>query len=355
MMWSENPSPDTTYIQYLIQENKKNKITDFSVNEDAHLNKIAEEWTEILAVQDNIEKESRILQFYKDYRYTYIETSKNGIIRSKRLFVPELSEAKKFLNNSQPPLQQEEVLSSNDYTLVLIPKGEFQMGCSSVDTYCREDEKPPFSVRLSYDFWMGQTEVTQRLYFDITKESPSDFGQCGDYCPVENVNFFNVIDFLNTLSERENLEQCYRVMGKKVEFIGVQCNGYRLPTEAEWEYAARAGDAFLYSGSNNHDEVAWHGENSKGRTHPVGSKNPNKWFLYDMSGNVLEWCNDWYLEYEKSPKIDPLPTGVSQSRVGRGGSWYDNWQNARVSDRYFEVETFGYQLLGFRIARTHVQ
>ena len=102
MMWSENPSPDTTYIQYLNSRKQKEQNNGFSVNEDAHLNKIAEEWTEILAVQNNIEKESRILQFYKDYRYTYIETSKNGIIRSKRLFVPEWSEAKEFLNNAQP-------------------------------------------------------------------------------------------------------------------------------------------------------------------------------------------------------------------------------------------------------------
>ena len=144
MMWNDESSPDTSYITYLIQENKKNKLTDFSLTEEVHLNKATEEWKNIVDIKDIVEKEKRILQFYKDYRYTYIETSKNGIIRSKRLFVPELSEAKAFLNNSQTPLLQEKVLSSNDYTFVLIPKGEFQMGCSSTDDYCREDEEPSF-------------------------------------------------------------------------------------------------------------------------------------------------------------------------------------------------------------------
>ena len=230
----------------------------------------------------------------------------------------------------------------------------FVMGCQPGDSRCNEDEFPPHVVMLSRDFYMGTTEVTQDLYAYITGKTPSRFRMCGGSCPVENISFFDVVEFLNMLSDQESLPHCYLGKAPNIRFVGMDCPGYRLPSEAEWEYAARTTDSFLFAGGNEPDELAWHKGNAEERTHPVGQKKPNGFGLYDMSGNVLEWCTDWYWEYSAENQTDPIRQEQTESKVGRGGSWFEDAMQSRTSERYYEDPKFKYDLLGFRIAQSIV-
>lgn len=192
--------------------------------------------------------------------------------------------------------------------MVFVEGGSFTMGCKSGrDSDCESDEKA-HSVTLS-DFSIGKYEVTQALWRAVMGTStslsnPSYFKNC-DECPVENVSWDDIQKFLRKLSE---------ITGKK----------FLLPTEAQWEYAARGGQqskGYQYAGSNNLNSVAWYGDNSNSKTHPVGQKQPNELGLYDMSGNVWEWCSDWYGDYPSSSTRDPQGPSSGSGRVLRGGSW----------------------------------
>jgi formylglycine-generating enzyme required for sulfatase activity len=169
-------------------------------------------------------------------------------------------------------------------------------------------------------------------------ENPSRFKGC-DNCPVESVSWDDVQAFLQRLNEKT---------GKR----------YRLPTEAEWEYAARGGekganDNFTYAGGNDLDEVGWFTENTKDKgTWPVGGKKANQIGLYDMSGNVWEWCADWYGDYPKGPVKDPKGPGKGSLRVLRGGSWGLNADRCRVANRYPYSPGTRFDLNGFRVARS---
>jgi len=191
--------------------------------------------------------------------------------------------------------------------MVFVAGGTFQMGSSSGDS----DEKPIHTVTVS-SFFMDKTEVTQAEYRKVMGKTPSHFRGCDD-CPVEKVSWHDA-----------------NAYAKKV--------GKRLPTEAEWEYAARRGNkskGYTYSGSNDLDAVAWYSNNSGSKTHPVAQKQPNKLGLYDMSGNVWEWCSDWYDEgyYSGSPQTDPQGSNSGKKRVLRGGCWYYGAYYCRVADR----------------------
>ena len=202
--------------------------------------------------------------------------------------------------------------STANMEFVRIPAGEFQMGCSPGDTGCDADEKPAHRVRITKAFEIGKYEVTQAQWEAAMGTNPSYFK--GSDRPVEQVSWDDAQEFLKRLNARQD---GYR---------------YRLPTEAEWEYAARAGQT---GAPPNLDAVAWHSGNSGGQSHPVGQKQPNAWGLYDMLGNVWEWCQDWYEEnyYQSSPAQDPQGPSSGQSRLMRGGSWNDGAWFSRVAGR----------------------
>ena len=217
--------------------------------------------------------------------------------------------------------------------MVFVQGGTFTMGCTDEQgNDCSDIEKPAHQVTLS-DYYIGKYEVTQGLWKKIMGKNPSYFTNCGDDCPVEKVSWEDCQEFINKLNQ---------LTGKS----------YRLPTEAEWEYAARGGrdvagnvQQTTYAGSNNLYEVAWYDGNSdvnysggyeyKGRklgTHNVGTKKPNALGIYDMSGNVWEWCNDWYRDYSSRAVTNPQGPSSGSNRVLRGGSWYDGGDN-RVYNR----------------------
>ena len=233
------------------------------------------------------------------------------------------------------------------HEMVVIPKGEFTMGALEDDGDAYSDEKPRHKVTLTRDFLMGKYPVTQALWESVMGSNPSGFK--GANRPVECVSWFDVVSFCNKLSELEGLDPAYTINGEKVT-----CNwtakGYRLPTESEWEYSARAGESFKYAGSDNVDEVAWYDGNSF-ETHPVGQKKPNGFGLYDMSGNVWEWVWDWRGSYSSDNGTDLVGPGSGSRRVTRGGSWVNGARDAGVSFRNDVAPTRRNAIWGFRLSR----
>ncbi len=222
-------------------------------------------------------------------------------------------------------------------TLVRIESGSFQMGTTKeqIDQLMRlfpepkrvwyEDEHPQHPVKITRPFFLGTHPVTQGQYNAIMGSNPSRF-RGSDDLPVENVSWLDAVSFCNKMSEEDKRMPFYRINGTDVADVGG--NGYRLPTEAEWEYACRAGMAGLFPWGDDigkQGEYAWFSDNSHGKTHPVGQKSPNAWGLYDMLGNVWEWCADWYDEkcYASSPSVAVDPPGPPRAsdRVIRGGCW----------------------------------
>ncbi|WP_258367362.1 MULTISPECIES: formylglycine-generating enzyme family protein [unclassified Mesotoga] len=249
--------------------------------------------------------------------------------------------------------------------VVLVERGSFKMGDTWGDGLI--DEKPVHEVTIMYDFNIGKYEVLFSE-FDVFCEAtgripPSDEGWGRGDLPVINITWWDAVEFCNWLSEREGLPKAYDDDGHLLDVTGKATNevervpGYRLPTEAECEYAARGGnksEGHKYAGSDYVDEVAWYSENSGIKTHEVGKKAPNELGIHDMSGNVWEWCSDWYEEdyYGYSPNVNPYNTEGDYERVMRGGSVGLNETFARVTHRdYLEPSSAG-NAVGFRICRT---
>ena len=223
-----------------------------------------------------------------------------------------------------------ETTSNLNIDMVLVKGGTFTMGCTSEQSDCEEDEKPAHSVTLS-DYYIGKFEVTQKQWTAIMGNNPSYFKDCGN-CPVETVSYNEIQDFLQKLNQKT---------GKK----------YSLPTEAQWEYAARGGSkskGFKFSGSNTVGDVT---DNSGNKTHLVGQKQANELGIYDMSGNVWEWCSDWYDKdyYKHSPQNNPENTNNDSPRVLRGGSWLSNGSYCRGAYRYYDFPGSRYYYFGFRL------
>jgi len=234
------------------------------------------------------------------------------------------------------------------HEMVVIPKGEFTMGALEDDFDAYSDEKPRHKVTLTKDFLLGKYPVTQALWESVMGSNPSNFK--GANRPVEKVSWFDVVAFCNKLSKREGLEPAYRINGENVT-CNWSAKGYRLPSEAEWEYSARSGQRFKYAGSDNVDEVAWYDDNSGDETHPVGLKKPNGFGLYDMSGNVWEWVWDWFGDYSSNNGTDLVGPDSGSRRVSRGGSWRGNARRTRVSRPSSPAPASRDNGLGFRLSR----
>lgn len=222
---------------------------------------------------------------------------------------------------------------------VPLPAGEFTMGCSPGDSECSNSEKPEHKVEITKGFYMGKYEITQAQWKALMEENPSKFNSCCGNCPVEQVSWDDIQEFLRNLNKKE---------GRTGE------NMIRLPTEAEWEYAAREGTrAKTYA--TDLCSIAWYKKNSGAKTHPVGKKKPNDFGLYDMLGNVWEWVEDSYSEgyYTTSKSEDPTGPPNGNYLVLRGGSWEDNTNDSRASDRLYFPPTFAvgdsYCSGGFRL------
>jgi formylglycine-generating enzyme required for sulfatase activity len=200
---------------------------------------------------------------------------------------------------------------------VYIPPGKFIMG-SPFDEPGRGEDENQKNVTIGNGFFMQTTEVTQAQWMALMERNPSNFDECGRDCPVESVSFSDVQDFIERLNELEETER------------------YRLPTESEWEYATRSGqDGWFCFGSdqNRFPEYGWYKGNAGGHPHPVGQKKPNDWGLYDVHGNVWEWCQDQEREY----------------RLVRGGSWYYPMLFARSANRFFVFPRDRNYTIGFRL------
>jgi len=199
-----------------------------------------------------------------------------------------------------------------------------------------DDELPVHQVTLTKPFYLGVHEVTQQQYEKVMGKNPSDFSDAKN--PIEQVNWNDVVEFCRRLSELPEEKAAGHV--------------YRLPMEAEWEYACRAGTTTEYSFGDSESqlgEYAWFNGNSDDTTHPVGQKKANPWGLYDMHGNVWEWCQDWYAPYGSSPPADPQGPTSGSSRVLRGGSWLYDPQGVRSARRYGGGPDGRFTIVGFRV------
>jgi formylglycine-generating enzyme required for sulfatase activity len=247
------------------------------------------------------------------------------------------------------------VTNSIGMHFVLVPAGEFLMGSPTWDKDGQPDERPQHTVRITRPFFLGACEVTQQEYQRVMGVNPSS-EQLSPQQPVETVSWFDAVQFCNRLSEREKVSAYYEISGERVTILGG--NGYRLPTEAEWEYACRARSNTKWSCGDDVQQLelyAWYKGNAGSHSHPVGEKAPNAFGLYDMHGHMWEWCWDRYGEdyYRHSPVDDPQGPSSGSLRIERGGDgWNNDPPHLRSAYRDHQVPSLRFRDLGFRVART---
>ena len=273
------------------------------------------------------------------YALFLIALSEGSLVRCEnRLLLLPPPDVAVRLPKRVPPIasaMSEEVFTVNgvSFKMIYIQGGTFTMGANieSVDE-AWDSQKPTHQVTLS-NYMMAEIELTQLLWQAVMKYNPSNIK--GMQNPVERVSWEDCQEFVKKLNQ---------LTGKN----------FRLPTEAEWEYAARGGQkskGYKYAGSNNLDDVAWYDSNSNRMTHPVKGKQPNELGLYDMSGNVWEWCQDWFDDYSSNAQTDPTGPTSGSNRVYRGGSWHSDAGRCRVSFRGHWVASYRRdENLGLRLA-----
>lgn len=243
---------------------------------------------------------------------------------------------------------EENQLSENlKKDMISVEGGTFIMGSNGGES----DEKPLHDVTLG-SFMMSKYEVTQELWESVMGNNPSNFK--GNKRPVEKVSWFDAVEFCNRLSEKEGLQKAYSGSGSSIS-CDFSSKGYRLPTETEWEFAARGGNqskGYKYSGSNDIDVVAIYNGNSGSTTHEVGTKRPNELGLFDMSGNVLEWCWDGKGEHTSTSETNPRGPNSGTVRVQRGGSWSFGAKYSHTAYRIDRDAGGSYYSVGLRLVRT---
>ena len=230
--------------------------------------------------------------------------------------------------------------SPSEMTFADIPGGSFLMGSPADEQGRFSDEEPRHPVEIE-PFQIMTTEVTQAMWKEVMGENPASGPAAGDEYPVFNVSWYDCVEFVEKLNERDD------------------GYAYRLPSEAEWEYACRAGTETRYYWGDDPDgteieDYAWYRDNSEEHAHPVAEKEPNPWGLYDMSGNVWEWCRDsWHDDYTGAPNDgSPREQAGASERVSRGGSWLGDAGQCRSAYRFLNSADFAYGAQGFRVVRT---
>ena len=251
------------------------------------------------------------------------------VIPSDAQFCPYCSTAVAKPGKSAAANKLDITVNGVTFTMVRVEGGTFMMGATAEQTGAYSDEKPAHRVTLS-DYYIGETEVTQALWKAVMGVSPTSDGDpwkpeygWGDNYPAYDISYYDVLSFISKLNN---------LTGRT----------FRMPTEAEWEYAARGGnksEGYRYSGGNTLDNVGWYWDNSDKTTHPVAQKAANELGLYDMSGNVMEWCSDWYGFYSPSPQTNPTGPSQGSDRVLRGGMWSNIPTNCRVANRFRSAPT----------------
>ncbi len=304
-------------------------LREYMANYELHIEKAK---SQLSKLQESREQEERDHEAYARACKAGSEEALREYLSKYKLHV---SEAKELISELQRGLQAGGRKSIRipgttiDLNMRWIPSGSFTMG--------GKYEKPQHRATLSKGFWMLETEVTQEMWKALMgpESNPSKFE--GAKRPVEQVNWHEAKEFIEKLNSKG---------------IGT----YRLPTEAEWEYACRAGSPYAYcygDGESKLKDYAWYGEGETGKTHTVGGKQPNDWGLYDMHGNVYEWCEDVYGDYPVSPQTDPRGPASGEYRVSRGGSFWDFARGCRSAYRYWDTPDYRFRNLGFRLARNY--
>lgn len=285
-------------------------------------------------------------------RYTkmYKEAAGEGVQIADNVPLGKLKAKLKMFQEEQKMSKIKAFQMGFDY--IYIQPQEFVMGCTREHgRECHPDELPTHKVALSQPFEIMKSEVTATLYKKVMKEEPKS-KTCGDNCPVYEMSWFEAIQFANRLNQLLGNEECYILNGEDVywprEF---DCDGWRLPTEAEWEYAARANSPVPYAGSSNADFVAWHQDNADGHVHPVCTKKKNAFGLCDMSGNVWEWVWDKFGIYhpDENNLMGPL---LGETHVIRGGSFEEHQRWVRTVVRVKMGDTKPSRKIGFRLVRS---
>ncbi len=241
-----------------------------------------------------------------------------------------------------------DLLASHGYRMIRVLPGSFLQGSAPNDGLRMVDEVLR-EVQLTQSFTLGATEVSQSLWLSLMGSDPSSRPCEG--CPVHDVRWTEAVAFCNRLSERAGLDAAYDLSGDEPVWRP-RADGYRLPTEAEWEYAAGAGVGGLYAGGDEPERVAWYSANTDGSPMPSARLRPNAWGFYDMSGNVWEWVWDRYGERSGQPAVNPSGPGAGEMRVGKGGAW-NTWSDMiRIATRSRGHASSRGDVIGFRLART---